>query len=154
MRAHTLTRTQHIPAPLPEVWHFFSNPANLAVLTPPSLDFRVISTGTADTIYAGQIIEYTVRPLAGIALYWMTEITHVRDQAYFVDEQREGPYRLWHHEHHFREVTDGVEMVDRIHYALPLGILSKPFLPMVRHKLDGIFDYRTKKTVELWGQGR
>jgi ligand-binding SRPBCC domain-containing protein len=140
-----------IPADLPQVWKFFCDPSNLALITPPSLRFKVLYASSNDQIYPGQIIEYTVRPLAGVPLYWMTEITQVRDQEYFADEQRLGPYRLWHHQHHFRVIPGGVEMTDIVHYALPWDPLSRPFLPLVRQKLDDIFAFRTKKAEELWG---
>lgn len=94
-------------------------------------------------MYAGQLIEYRVSPLLGIPMYWMTEITQVVEGKYFIDEQRFGPYSLWHHQHHFREVEGGVEMTDIVHYKIPMGILGvvadKLF---VRKKLETIFDYR------------
>jgi ligand-binding SRPBCC domain-containing protein len=151
MRPENLTMIQKIPADLERVWHFFSSPDNLSVITPPSLGFHILSTFGEERIYAGQIIEYTVKPLLGIPLYWMTEITHVRDLEYFVDEQRVGPYKLWHHQHHFTVIPGGVEMTDIVHYALPLGWLGRPFLPLVRHKLDEIFSFRAQKTAELLG---
>src|SRR3954469_20424843 len=112
MAVHSLKTIQRIPATLPAVWSFFSNPANLANITPAYMRFNVISRHHGDTMYAGQIIEYTVRPLLGIPLYWMTEITQVKDSEYFIDEQRFGPYSLWHHQHHFRAIANGVEMTD------------------------------------------
>ncbi|MCG7858958.1 SRPBCC family protein, partial [Flavihumibacter sediminis] len=105
-------------------------------------------------MYPGQIIEYTVKPLFGIPLYWMTEITHVEEGKYFVDEQRFGPYSLWHHQHHFREVPGGVEMTDIVHYKIPLWILGDIANALfVRKQLQGIFDYRFKKVNELFPSG-
>jgi hypothetical protein len=99
-------------------------------------------------MYTGQIIEYTVKPIAGIPLYWMTEITHVEDKKYFIDEQRFGPYSLWHHQHHFKVVEDDVEMTDIVHYKLPLGFLGDiANVLFVKKQLQTIFDFR-KKTVD------
>lgn len=154
MKAQQLIRMQRIPAGMEEVWAFFSSPANLAYLTPPGMDFRVLAreAPVGPAMYEGQLIDYTIRPLLGIRLYWMTEITHIQDNVYFVDEQRVGPYKIWHHEHHFREIPGGVEMVDRVHYTLHWW--AGPALPLVRRKLDAIFDYRTKKVTEKWGSLR
>ena len=102
-------------------------------------------------MYAGQIIEYKVRPLLNIPVYWMTEITQVKDREYFIDEQRFGPYSLWHHQHHFREVEGGVEMTDIIHYKVPgwiLGDLANALY--VRSALKKIFDFRFTKIEELF----
>ncbi|MCX8020459.1 MAG: SRPBCC family protein [Chitinophagaceae bacterium] len=117
------------------------------------MDFRIISTHHGNKMYAGQIIEYTVKPLFGITMYWMTEITHVKENCYFIDEQRFGPYRLWHHQHHFREITGGVEMTDIVHYKIPLGIagrLLNRFL--IDKKLKQIFRFRQIKIEELLGK--
>ncbi len=152
MQSHTLTRTQFIPVPLSEAWDFFSNPANLAAITPSGMGFHILSKNKVDRMYAGQLIEYRVSPVLGIPLYWMTEITHVVEGRYFIDEQRFGPYSLWHHQHHFREVAGGVEMTDLIHYKVPLGLLGRMAnLLFVRKKLEGIFDYRFKKVEALFG---
>jgi hypothetical protein len=103
-------------------------------------------------MYAGQIIEYTVKPLLGIPLYWMTEITHVQEGAYFVDEQRFGPYIMWHHQHHFKEVTGGVMMTDIVHYKIPLGFLGDiAHWLFVKKQLQGIFDFRFKAVIDKWG---
>ncbi len=94
-------------------------------------------------MYPGQIIEYKVKPILGIPLYWMTEITHVEEGKFFVDEQRFGPYTLWHHQHHFREIPEGIEMIDIVHYKLPLWILGDiANVLFVRKQLNGIFDHR------------
>ncbi len=115
------------------------------------MKFKVINDTFSDTMYEGQIIEYTVRPLLGIPLYWMTEITHVRDKIYFIDEQRFGPYSLWHHQHHFKETKDGVEMTDLLHYKVPLyavGRLVNRLL--VRKQVEKIFEYRYRKVEEMF----
>ena len=136
-----------------KAWDFFSSPANLQQITPSSLGFSIISKFHGDNMYAGQVIEYKVRPVMGIPLYWMTEITHVSEGKYFVDEQRFGPYSLWHHQHHFRVVEGGVEMTDIVHYKLPfwfLGDIANSLL--VKRQLKGIFDFRLKKVESLFGK--
>lgn len=149
---HSLKTIQRIPIDIDTAWNFFSQPANLAKITPDNLGFDIISKHHGDTMYAGQIIEYKVKPMLNIPLYWMTEITHVADKKFFVDEQRFGPYKLWHHQHHFKAISGGVEMTDIVHYALPLGILGKIAHSLfVKKQLNEIFDYRYKKVEELFG---
>lgn len=151
MAIHSIKRVQIIPVDLDTAWDFFSSPSNLATITPPSMGFHIISKHHGTRMYAGQIIEYKVRPLLNIPLYWMTEITHVEDRRYFVDEQRFGPYSLWHHQHHFREVEGGVEMTDIIHYKIPgwiLGDLAN--MLYVKKALAKIFDYRFEKVEALF----
>jgi len=152
MSVHSLKTIQRIPGDLSTVWTFFSNPANLATITPASLRFNVISKHHGDTMYAGQIIEYKVSPLFNVPLYWMTEITQVRDQQYFIDEQRYGPYSLWHHQHHFKIIEGGIEMTDIVHYKIPfwfLGDIANTLF--IRKQLREIFLYRYQKTVEAFG---
>jgi ligand-binding SRPBCC domain-containing protein len=154
MAVYSLKRLQQIPAPLPEVWNFFSSAANLQAITPPDMNFRIISKLTAeDGIYAGQLIEYKISPIMGIPLYWMTEITYVKEQVYFVDEQRFGPYRMWHHQHHFKEITGGVEMTDIVHYKNPFWVIGDIANSLfVKNKLEKIFEYRRRKIEELFGK--
>lgn len=143
MTPFVLERTQILPTTLEKAWEFFSDPGNLAKITPPAMDFRITSTALADT-YAGQIITYNVRPLLGISMSWTTEITHVSKPHFFVDEQRFGPYRFWHHQHFFRTVDGGVEVRDLIHYLLPhdqLAWLMNRLI--VAPRLRKIFDYRS-----------
>jgi ligand-binding SRPBCC domain-containing protein len=152
-KVYSLKTVQKIPAGLDKAWHFFSDPANLATITPDNLGFKTISRFHGEKIYAGQVIEYKVSPLLGISLYWMTEITHVEDKKYFVDEQRFGPYSMWHHQHHFKAIEGGVEMTDIVHYKLPLwflGDIANEIL--VKKQLKGIFEYRFKKVEELFGK--
>jgi ligand-binding SRPBCC domain-containing protein len=152
MAAHSIKTVQKIPVTLDQAWDFFSNPANLQAITPSDMGFQVISKHHGDRMYPGQIIEYKVRPLLGIPVYWMTEITHVQDRAFFVDEQRFGPYALWHHQHQFREIPGGVEMTDIVHYKNPLGILGRLANALfVRKKLESIFNFRYRKVEELFG---
>lgn len=143
---NSIRRVQFLPVPLEEAWRFFSNPSNLQEITPPSMRFRIISKFHGDSIYPGQIIEYKVSPLLGIPMYWMTEITHVEPLRFFVDEQRYGPYSMWHHQHHFREVEGGTEMTDIVHYKVPFWFLGKlADRLIVRKQLKMIFDYRAEK---------
>ena len=148
-KVYCLQRIQIIPATLDKAWDFFSDPANLESITPKNMGFKVISKYHGDKMYPGQLIEYTVKPFLGVPIYWMTEITHVKDKKYFVDEQRFGPYSLWHHQHHFKETEDGVEMIDIVHYKIPfwfLGDIANALF--VRRKLERIFDFRYKVVKE------
>jgi ligand-binding SRPBCC domain-containing protein len=152
MSLYSLHATQKLPISLEEAWEFLSNPANLKVITPEYMTFKIIS-GADRPIYAGQIIEYIVTPLLGIKTSWVTEITHVEPLKYFVDEQRFGPYALWHHKHFIKEIKGGVEMEDLVHYKVPFGFLGKlvhPFL--VKPKLQEIFNYRTKALEDKFGK--
>lgn len=152
MAVHSLRTEQRLPVDIKQAWDFFSSPANLSVITPSKMDFRIISKHHGDKMYPGQLIEYTVKPVLGVPLYWMTEITHVEPQRFFVDEQRYGPYSLWHHQHHFREIDGGVEMTDIVHYKIPLGWLGDIANTIfVKKQLAEIFDYRFKKVEELFG---
>jgi ligand-binding SRPBCC domain-containing protein len=144
-KVYSLKTIQKLPITLEQAWDFFSSPANLKEITPDNLGFKIVSQHHGDKMYAGQIIEYTVSPVLGIPMYWMTEITHVEDKKYFVDEQRYGPYSMWHHQHHFKTVEGGVEMTDIVHYKLPFWFLGDiaHFL-FVNKQLKNIFDYRYK----------
>ncbi|MDP4877570.1 MAG: SRPBCC family protein, partial [Schleiferiaceae bacterium] len=112
---YTLERTQRLPISIEEAWKFFQSPENLAVISPDSLGFNILSE-TPDEMYPGLFIHYKVSPLFGIKMHWTTEITHVEAPTYFVDDQRVGPYSIWHHEHHFKAIEGGVEMLDRVNY--------------------------------------
>jgi ligand-binding SRPBCC domain-containing protein len=149
---YTIERTQRLPVSLETAWKFFQNPANLSTITPDYMGFNILSD-VPESMYPGLFIHYKVSPLFGIKMNWTTEITQVKHLHYFVDEQRVGPYAIWHHEHHFKEIEGGVEMLYRINYKLPLGILGNlvhPFL--VKSKLEEIFDYRFSKTEQIFGQ--
>ncbi len=151
-KVYSFKTVQQIPVSLHEAWAFFSDPKNLSVITPDKMSFKTISKFHGEVMYPGQLIEYKVSPVLGIPLYWMTEITHVEDNKYFVDEQRYGPYSLWHHQHHFKAIDGGVEMTDIVHYKLPLwffGDIANSLF--VAAKLKAIFEYRFKKVVELYG---
>jgi len=150
-KVYSFKFVQKIPGSIDDIWEFFSNPANLQSITPAGMGFKIISTYHADKMYAGQLLEYKVSPLLGIPLYWMTEITHVEDRKYFVDEQRFGPYSMWQHQHHFKATGGFVEMTDIVHYKLPFWFLGDlAHLLFVKKKLKNIFDYRFKKAEELF----
>lgn len=148
---YKLERTQRLPISLDEAWDFFACPDNLQKITPAYMGFD-IKSGGGIPMYAGMIIRYTVRPLWSIPMTWVTEITHVVPGQFFVDEQRVGPYAIWHHQHHFKAIENGVEMTDILHYKLPLGLLGKLAYPfLVKNKLEEIFNYRNQKMIELFG---
>ena len=148
-----ILREQIIPADVERVWSFFATPKNLDELTPADLEFRIL-TAVPEKMYSGLLIEYRISPWAGVWLRWVTEIRHIREREYFVDEQRLGPYRLWYHEHHFEAVPGGTKMTDRVTYEIgwgPLGWLAGKL--WVDRQLAGIFDYRARKVAEIFGRG-
>lgn len=148
---YQVKRKQIIPITLKEAWSFFSEPDNLKEITPPYLSFRILSRSDAGEMYPGMIITYRISPLLNISLNWATEITQVKDQKYFIDNQISGPYKIWHHEHHFKEVQGGVEMRDILYYQLPYGILGRiAHRIFVRKKVKEIFNFRYKKIKELF----
>jgi ligand-binding SRPBCC domain-containing protein len=136
---------QFLPISLEKAWDFFSSPKNLNEITPPEMTFKILNE-LPEKMYEGMIISYKISPMFNIPLDWVTEITHIKENQFFVDEQRIGPYAIWHHEHHFKAVEGGVQMTDILHYHVGLGplgwIASKLF---VDAKVQGIFDYRFKK---------
>ncbi len=150
MKIYTLKTLQSLPIGIDEAWEFFSNPNNLAAITPEWLNFKVTSE-LPDKMYPGMIITYKVHPVLGIPNTWVTEITHVKEPFYFVDEQRFGPYKLWHHQHHFKEVDQGVEMIDIVTYALPFDPISRPLNSLlVEKKIKEIFKYRNKVLTDMF----
>ncbi len=152
MKLYTLQSLQKLPISQKEAWDFLSDPANLKTITPDYMGFEILSGGDRP-MYAGQIIQYLVTPVAGIKTKWVTEITHVKQGEYFVDEQRFGPYSLWHHKHFIRPIDGGVEMEDIIDYKLPLGFLGRLVHPiLVAPKLQEIFNYRREKLRTLFGE--
>ena len=148
---YTLHVRQRLTAGPEEIWAYFATPANLNAMTPPSMRFRITST-LPDRMYPSMILTYRVTPLLGIPLRWMTEITHMDAPHSFVDVQRTGPYRDWHHEHRFRAVDGGVEVEDLVHYALPLDPLSRPLHDLfVLPRLAEVFTYRWRVLTERFG---
>lgn len=150
MKPFILERTQILPVSIDEAWAFFSNPANLSKITPPYMDFRITSPPASET-YAGQIITYTVRPFFRVAVNWTSEITQLDRPNFFIDEQRFGPYRFWHHQHRFREVEGGVEVCDLVHYLLAhdqlAALINRLF---VAPRLKRIFDYRCRALKDIF----
>ena len=153
---HTLKTTQFLKSDIGTVWDFMSSPANLAVITPPYMGFNIHSDREdIKHMYPGQIIEYTVTPVLGIKMQWVTEITHVLHHQYFVDEQRFGPYSFWHHKHFVKAVPGGVEMTDLLHYKIPFGFIGTTVNSLfIKHKIKEIFDYRFQKLEELFNGGK
>ena len=152
MKIYQYNSKQKLPISVDEAWNLLSNPNNLQKLTPSYLGMITIS-GAERPLYAGQFIQYLVTPILGIKTKWVTEITNVVDKVYFVDEQRFGPYALWHHTHFINEIDGGVEMEDIINYKVPFGILGQlvhPFL--VKPKLNEIFEFRRKALIEMFGE--
>lgn len=150
---HTLQTSQFINADIQTVWGFMSSPSNLAAITPEYMGFEILNNLHGDTMYPGQIIEYYVKPVLGIKLHWVTEITHVKENEFFVDEQRFGPYNFWHHKHFLKETGNGVEMNDLVHYKLPFGVVGKLANSLfVKRQLKEVFDYRYKKVDELFNK--
>ena len=148
---YQLFTNQIIHAGIDEVWEFFSQPKNLNELTPENMGFE-ITTMKVDPMYAGQIISYKIEILPNIYSAWITEITYVQDKKMFVDEQRFGPYAMWHHEHHFEELGNGkVEMKDIVSYKLPMRKFGQIIAGNnVKNKVEAIFQYREKKVEEIF----
>lgn len=152
MKLFKLHSKQNLPITSDEAWNFLSDPKNLKAITPDYMGFDITS-GADREMYPGQIIEYIVSPMFGIKTKWVTEITHVVHKKYFVDEQRFGPYKIWHHKHFINPIENGVEMEDIIHYKLPLGIIGEKVQPwLVKPKLEEIFNYRKQKLIDIFGE--
>ncbi len=151
MKLYQLRALQYLPISKEEAWDFLSDPANLKKITPEHMGFTILD-GAEKKMFPGQIIQYIVSPFPGINTKWVTEITHVRDGSYFVDEQRFGPYTLWHHKHFIESVDGGVVMEDIIDYKLPLGILGRIIHGLlVKKQLKTIFMFRETTLIKLFG---
>jgi len=150
MKTFRLKTEQKLNISIEDAWEFFSNPNNLKLITPEWLNFKVTSK-LPIKMYAGMIIAYKVHPILGIPVNWVTEITQAKEPFYFVDEQRFGPYKFWHHQHHFKETDNGVEMTDIVNYALPFDPFSRPVNSwLVEKKIKEIFNFREKKLEEMF----
>ena len=149
MKLHRIHRRQVIPTSILEAWEFFSTPVNLSKITPPWLNLTVISD-IPRSMHSGMIISYRITPLPCMSTPWVSEITHVEAPIYFVDEQRLGPFRFWHHQHLFKEVDRDVEMQDIVNYAMPLGPIGEMVHAIsLRKKVEAIFDFRQKALEQI-----
>jgi len=150
---NTLIVNQKLPISVKTAWDFLSSPQNLKNITPKSMGFEITSKNIGQKMYAGMIITYKVRPMLNIPVTWVTEITQVHEGEYFIDNQKSGPYRFWHHQHFIKEIKGGVEMIDIVNYAAPfgfIGVLAEKLF--INKKVRGIFEYREKKLFELFGK--
>lgn len=151
MGIYSINQTIKLPISKQEAWDFLSSPKNLQKIMPDDMKFEICSELTKDT-YTGQIIQYKVSPFSGFNTKWVTEITHVEAPNYFVDIQLKGPYKLWHHQHFIKEIENGVEIVDIVHYEVPFGILGQILHPiLIKPKLNEIFKQRTLKMHDIFG---
>jgi ligand-binding SRPBCC domain-containing protein len=152
MGLNTLTFRQCIPVSIEEAWEFFSDPANLARITPPEMFFRIKSGSAWQQIYEGMLITYTLYPFMMLPVQWETEITRVERPFFFEDRRKSGPYADGLHRHEFREIPGGVEMTDRIDYVMPFGVFGDLVNALiVRRRLDEVFAFRKRKTGEILG---
>ncbi len=153
MAFYQFKKKQKVNCGIDELWDFISSPKNLKEITPDYMGFNMTSESSDDKMYPGLIITYLVTPLLGIKTDWMTEITHVEDKKYFVDEQRVGPYKMWHHQHKIEPIENGVLMTDIVTYSPPFGFLgaiaNKLF---IKSKLEEVFDYRVKAVDSKYGK--
>lgn len=153
MAYYQFIQTQKVNASLEDVWDFISSPKNLKEITPDYMGFDITSEGLTEKMYPGMIIGYRVSPLLGIKTTWVTEITQVRDLSYFVDEQRIGPYSIWHHQHFIEPIEGGALMRDIVTYRPPFGFLGAIMNRLViQKKLKEIFSYRTEAIEKRYGK--
>tara|TARA_R110002050_G_scaffold75052_7_gene160959 strand:+ start:117 stop:572 length:456 start_codon:yes stop_codon:yes gene_type:complete len=151
MGFYQFKRTQEIKTSVDEIWKFISDPSNLKLITPDYMGFDITSENIPSQMYEGMIISYKVSPLLGIKTTWVTEITHLKKNSYFVDEQRVGPYRIWHHQHIVKPITNGTLMTDIVSYQPPLGFLGSIANELIiKGKLQEIFEYRTNALEEIF----
>lgn len=142
---HHFKTEQLLPIGLEKAWIFFSSPKNLSLITPPGLDFKILTQLSEEEIYEGMEIDYTVKPLLGIPIHWQTEICKVEMKQYFTDRQKKGPYKIWEHTHTFTEQKGGVVMKDIVNYELPYGIIGNVANTIfIKSKIKNIFNYRKK----------
>ena len=152
MGLHRFETSQTLPIDPGEAWDFFSDPRNLALITPPELAFEVVSP-LPERMHPGLIVRYRVRPFGGVPVDWITEISHLVEGELFVDEQRLGPYRFWHHQHHFRPVAGGAEIGDVVHYAVPFGPLGDLLNALlIEDRVRAIFAYRRRVLERRFGR--
>ncbi len=153
MKIYNLRKEQFLPISLQEAWAFFSSPKNLAKITPEHMNFKILYQSGGDKAYAGQIIRYQINVLPFVPVHWVTEITQVKEPFHFIDEQRFGPYALWHHQHHFEEVKGGVLMTDEVNYAIPFGILGRfAHWLFVAKEVNRIFEHRFRTLEDFFSK--
>ena len=145
MKSYHLEFSQTLPITLDEAWDFFSSPKNLRKITPEKMGFQITFQSGGEKMYAGQLIKYKINIFPLIKSNWLTEITYVQKPHFFVDEQRQGPYTFWHHQHHFEEVEGGIRMKDIISYSIPLGIIGRMMNSLFIHQqINRIFEHRKR----------
>ncbi len=143
MNSFHFTTSQFLPVDISKAWAFFSSPHNLPLITPPELNFKILTEEKKDEIFEGMLIDYKVTPLFGIPLNWQTRIDKMKKLKYFTDKQIKGPYKLWEHNHYFTQYRNGVLMKDEVKYQLPFGVVGKiAHSLLVRKKIEKIFEYR------------
>lgn len=153
MALYTFETSQIIPAPLNKVWEFISSPANLKIITPKRMGFNILTRNLPEKMYPGMIIAYHITPLFGIKTTWVTEITHCDEHEYFIDEQRLGPYKMWHHQHNLKSIPEGVLMEDMVSYIPPFGVLGSIANSLFIGKmLKEIFAYRYQQLEKIFGR--
>jgi ligand-binding SRPBCC domain-containing protein len=137
------TTQQYLPIGIQQAWDFFSSPKNLSLITPPELDFKILSQLDDTAIYEGMKISYTVKPILGIPVFWQTEITEVQHLKKFTDCQLKGPFKVWEHTHTFEVKVNGVLMSDSVNYEVPFSYLGKIIERLIiRNKIKAIFEFR------------
>ncbi len=152
MAVYALKFEQKVPAEPEQIWSFLTSHANLLEMTPPEMNFTILSKDLAQSVYPGMMIHYSLTPILGIKMKWLTQITQRKEMAYFVDEQRTGPYKIWHHEHHIAAIPGGTLITDLIHYVPPLGFLGDIANRLfIKDQLQQLFKYRMRKMVEKFG---
>jgi ligand-binding SRPBCC domain-containing protein len=151
MKTFVFKKEMLLPVSVSDAWNFFSNPSNLKRITPPEMNFEILTKNLPDKIYSGLMIEYTVTPLFGIKMKWVTEITEVSEPNSFSDNQHKGPYAKWSHTHRFTAINNGTLMEDEVHYSLPLSFLGDIAHSLfVRRKIESIFNYRAEVIAKLF----
>ena len=151
MKTHILKKEQFLPISIEEAWAFFSTPKNLAKITPKEMGFIIKSDLADEEIYEGMKIEYTVKPVLGIPLKWITRIGKTESPFFFTDVQEKGPYKLWEHTHIFEEKDNGVLVKDEVKYQLPFGLFGDIAHSLfVKNKLKSIFNYRSSVLLKMF----
>ena len=154
MKIFLISQKQFLPITIDEAWSFFSDPRNLTEITPETMDFKIEYVSGDGSMYPGQLIKYRIKIIRGIRVNWLTEITQVKFQQFFIDEQRFGPYAFWHHQHLFKAVAGGTEMIDEVNYALPLGWLGRiAHALFVGRQLREIFMHRQQVLQKRFKKG-